>query len=61
MFDPQGQANNPDADEADFLFQWTVAKARKGYKNEHQSALVDAIPKVIGNAARRQMSEAPWA
>lgn len=39
VFDEQGQSTNPDADEGDFLFCWTLAKARVGHKAEHATSL----------------------
>jgi len=39
VFDEQGQSGNPDADEAEFLFRWTLAKARTGHKSEHATSL----------------------
>ncbi|MFK5894986.1 MAG: ATP-binding protein, partial [Pseudomonadota bacterium] len=41
VFDEQGQSANPDADEADHLFHWTIAKSRKGRIGEHKSNLGD--------------------
>ena len=41
VFDEQGQSANPDADEADHLFHWTIAKSRKGRIGEHKSDLGD--------------------
>ncbi|MFZ6747360.1 AAA family ATPase [Undibacterium sp. Ren11W] len=39
IFDEQGQSANPDADEGDFIFNWTIAKTRKGRKVEQSSQL----------------------
>lgn len=41
VFDEQGQAANPDADEADYLFHWVIAKTRKGRIGEHKTNLSD--------------------
>ncbi len=41
LFDSQGQESNPDADEADHFFQWTVAKSRAGRKSDITSNLFD--------------------
>lgn len=41
VFDEQGQPTNPDADEADHLFHWTIAKSRKGRIGEYKSNLGD--------------------
>ena len=42
VVDPQGRAANPDADAADSVFDWSIAKTRKGRKSEKTSVLADA-------------------
>jgi predicted ATP-binding protein involved in virulence len=42
VVDTQGRAANPDADAADSVFGWSIAKTRKGRKSEKTSVLADA-------------------
>ncbi|MDV6344013.1 AAA family ATPase [Nitrosomonas sp. Is37] len=42
VFDERGQSANPEANEEDFFYQWTLTKTRKGNKGEHTSHLNDA-------------------
>ncbi|GGB37829.1 ATPase [Oceanisphaera marina] len=42
VVDEQGQSANPNADESDALYQWTLARTHKGKKGQHVSQLQDA-------------------
>ncbi|MGR7921563.1 AAA family ATPase [Zobellella denitrificans] len=42
VLDERGQSANPDADESEQLYQWTISKARAGRKAEHATRLGDA-------------------
>lgn len=42
VMDEHGQAVNPNIDKNEFLYRWTLSKARRGKKAEHSSQLNDA-------------------